>query len=279
MEDNIKLKTFIRWPGNKSKHINKVLPYLPNKSEYDRYVEPFLGSGAMFLALRPKKWIINDLNKDCINCWKAVRDDPDYIIEEFKSFGKQFKPLSKEKKVEWCREITSNIDSEKYDIDRAIDFMLMKNCVFMGNIFKKKFYFQGLDLHVLKNKFPFLSDNTFNNILEVNKFLDNKVICNTDYKKILKKTKKGDFVFLDPPYVEDLIYDFKYNKNEELNNDFILELRDELKKLDRKGILWMMTQADTKEVKDIFKNYNIKKFPVYRNYNNKYKNELLIMNY
>jgi hypothetical protein len=40
-----------------------------------------------------------------------------------------------------------------------------------------------------------------------------------------------------------------------------------------------MTQADTKQVREAFKDYIIKEYPVYRRGNNCYKNELLIKNY
>ena len=40
-----------------------------------------------------------------------------------------------------------------------------------------------------------------------------------------------------------------------------------------------MTQADTKQIKEIFKEYHIKKFQVYRMGSKRYINELLIMNY
>ena len=90
------LKTFIKWSGNKSKHLNKILPYIP--SEYNTYIEPFVGSGALFLRLEPKKWLINDLNKDCINIWNNIKENPKDIISEFKNFGRIFKPLTQYKK-------------------------------------------------------------------------------------------------------------------------------------------------------------------------------------
>ena len=58
-------------------------------------LSPFLGSGALFLKLEPEKWVINDLNKDCVNVWRNVRDNPEEIIDAFKKFGKKFKQMSK----------------------------------------------------------------------------------------------------------------------------------------------------------------------------------------
>jgi site-specific DNA-adenine methylase len=97
------------------------------------------------------------LNKDLINCWESVRDEPDIIIHLFEKFGKKFKKLSKEKKLDYCRSITSIIDDLSYDVVRASIYMLMKYCVYMGNLFvNNKFYFNGLDLNIsVNNKFFF----------------------------------------------------------------------------------------------------------------------------
>ena len=73
------MKSFIRWMGNKQKHIRHFLPFIP--SEYNTYIEPFLGSGSLFLHLAPEKWIINDLNKDLINSWMDVRNHPEEVLK------------------------------------------------------------------------------------------------------------------------------------------------------------------------------------------------------
>jgi len=277
----MKLKTFIKWSGNKSRHLRHIIPYIPD--DYNTYYEPFIGSGALFLKLQPKKWVINDVNKDLINVWENVKNNTEIIIYLFEKFGKEFKPMSKQKKIEYCRNITETIDKMPYNITRATIFMLMKFCVYMGNIIiKNKFYFMGLDLHIsIQNRCFFLEKNNYNNLNKVAEYLNssNGLILNKDYKEVLNKVKKDDFVFLDPPYVEDHDYGFNYNSGEKLDNKFIMELYKEVKKLDKKKVKWMMTQAETKEIKNIFKDYNIKKFQVYRPVNKSYVNELIIMNY
>ena len=277
----MKLKTFIKLSGNKYRNLRHIIPYIPD--DYNTYYEPFIGSGALFLKLQPKKWVINDVNKDLINVWENVKNNPEIIIYLFEKFGKEFKPMSKQKKIEYCRNITETIDKMPYNITRATIFMLMKFCVYMGNIIiKNKFYFMGLDLHIsIQNRCFFLEKNNYNNLNKVAEYLNssNGLILNKDYKEVLNKVKKDDFVFLDPPYVEDHDYGFNYNSGEKLDNKFIMELYKEVKKLDKKKVKWMMTQAETKEIKNIFKDYNIKKFQVYRPVNKSYVNELIIMNY
>ncbi len=281
LKKGIVMKTFIKWQGNKSKHINKFIEYIPDFS--GTYIEPFVGSGALLLKLQPKKWIINDLNKDLINIWNQVKNNPDQIIKIFKEFGKYFKPLSKTDKVKYCKEITCKIDQMPYDIKRASVYLLMKFCSYMGNIiYNNKYLFQGLDMHIyLENKYFFLQQNNYDNILEVSEFLNNSKgkIFNKSYEIILDKAKSGDFVFLDPPYIESHNYNFNYNKDEVLDESFIHNLYKQVKKLDKKDVKWLMTQADTKQIKNIFKEYTIKKFKVYRAITKSYANELIIMNY
>jgi hypothetical protein len=50
-----------------------------------------------------------------------------------------------------------------------------------------------------------------------------------------------------------------YNKDEQIDDTFLQELYDELQVLDKRGIKWLMTQADTKEVKQMFKKYKVLK--------------------
>lgn len=275
------MKTFIRWPGNKSKHINKFIEHIPEFS--GRYIEPFLGSGALFLKLEPKKWIINDLNQDLINVWNSVKDEPKEIIKQFKQFGKKFIPLSNEEKLTYCKQITSKIESLPFDIKRVSNFLLMTHSCYSGSIiFKNNFKFKGLNLNILaKNKYSFLEDSYYNNIFELSQFLNNSKgkICNKSYEQVLIKAKEGDFVFLDPPYIESHNYDFNYNKNEILDDNFINNLYLQVKKLDSKNVKWLMTQADTKQIRNTFKEYTIKTFKVYRVGSKKYVNELVIMNY
>lgn len=84
---------------------------------------------------------------------------------------------------------------------------------------------------------------------------------------------------MDPPYIEDHDYQFNYNKDEVLDNNFILELYKECKKLDKKNVKWLMTQANTKQIRKIFKEYKIKTFDVYRANKKEYVKELVIFNY
>lgn len=282
------MKTFIRWQGNKSQHINKFIDFIPEFT--GRYIEPFVGSGALFLRLQPERWIINDINKDLVLIWKSIKSDPDFIIKKFKSFGKKFIPMSKEEKLSYCKKITSQIEKSPMDIKRASNYLLMTYCCFNGSIIKNnKFLFGGLDYNIyLRDSYPFLEQKYYDNLSAINNFLNTSKttvtntkgkIYNKSYEIILDKAKEGDFVFLDPPYIQEHNYGFNYNQNEILDESFIQGLYNEVRKLDKKGVKWLMTQADTKEIRNLFKDYKINHFRVYRMGMKRYVNELVITNY
>ena len=169
----------------------------------------------------------------------------------------------------------------EYDVERASIYMLMKFCVYMGEIIKNnKFYFNGLELNIsANNRYSFLEQIYFKNLFNVSAFLNETKgeISNINYKNILKQAKKGDFVFLDPPYLDE--YTHTYNINQKLDIGFIKQLKNEIEKLDNKGVKWIMTYADTKDIQKLFKQYNINKYPVYRRYQDKYTYELLVKNF
>lgn len=256
------------------------MPYVP--ATFDRYVEPFLGSGALFLHVQPKKWILNDLNKDLVNVWKQVKDRAEQVIELMKDFGSRFLRMTKTERVAYCRNITYRIPDMEYDVNRATMFLLMKYSAYMGNILRNgKFYFPGLELNTYDKEVYFLSERFYGNLREVSRYLQTSTgaMTNKDYRHVLKKTRAGDFVFLDPPYDEGYDYRFNYNKGESVGDAFLLELLTEVRCLDRKGVRWMMTQADTPTVRKLFAHYNILPLRVFRGYTNTAKTELLLTNY
>lgn len=267
------MKTFIRRPGNKTKHLQHIIPVIPEFT--GTYYEPFVGTGAVYLHLLPEKAVINDLNKDIINIWKLVKTNPEYVIQEIDKFKKSFLNLNNIDKLKMCKKIVSNMDTFKGN-ERTIKYLLMNYCSFNG--FIKNKISSLLTVIYTTNSCHIFTDNYKTKLLKLQKILKNVKIENKDYKLILKNCKKGDFVFLDPPYIEDKSYHFVYNKNE---NFTPVELVKELESLTIKGVKWMMTQIDTIQVRSLFKKYNFKEYTNNLSLNGSSfpKKELIITNY
>jgi DNA adenine methylase len=271
------MKTFIRRQGNKTRHLKHIIPLIPEFS--GTYYEPFLGTGAVYLNILPDKAVLNDINSDIINIWKLVKNKPSYIINEITSFKKKILILDNSEKLSLFKRIISKMDTYIGD-KRTINYLLMMCCSFSGNIIlNNRWYIGGLNFDLYKNnKCHIFTQSYTKKLLYLNDVLKKSTIENKDYKSIFKETEKGDFVFIDPPYIEQRTYAFDYNKYEIFRPE---ELKKEVQKLDKKQVKWMMTQIDTVQIRTLFKGYNFNEYSSKTTFNGKsnVKKELIITNY
>jgi DNA adenine methylase len=78
------MKSFLKWVGSKRKLLGTLLPYFPQVIE-GVYYEPFLGSGAVFFALKERqpnlRAVLSDVNPDLMITYQQVRDNPQELIQ------------------------------------------------------------------------------------------------------------------------------------------------------------------------------------------------------
>lgn len=65
------MKPFIKWAGGKEKELNIILDNIPKS--YERYIEPFVGGGAVYFALNNPNSVINDKSDELINLYKFIQ--------------------------------------------------------------------------------------------------------------------------------------------------------------------------------------------------------------
>ena len=71
------LQPIVKWPGGKEKELKYILPNVP---EFDRYYEPFVGGGSVFLAIRAREYYINDLSSELIALYDSIaRSDDNFF--------------------------------------------------------------------------------------------------------------------------------------------------------------------------------------------------------
>jgi len=82
----IQIPKFVKWAGGKGQLLGQFEPLFPKK--FNRYLEPFVGGGAVFFhiiqKLQTKKIIISDVNEELINTYKIVKTDVERLIIELK---------------------------------------------------------------------------------------------------------------------------------------------------------------------------------------------------
>ena len=145
------MKTFIRQPGNKSRHLRHILQHLP--TNYNTYYEPFVGTGAMFIRLQPSKWVINDNNDDLMNLYNSIRDDLPNLLKNIKTFATRtdFKNISNDERLCILKEYMRKFIRLPFTTKRASYYLVLKMTAYMGSIINKGEYkFYGLDIDLMK---------------------------------------------------------------------------------------------------------------------------------
>ena len=84
MAKNKLVAPFLKWVGGKRQLIPEIRKMLPEGILKRPYYEPFIGGGALFFDLQPKRAVINDYNGELINVYTVIRDHPDELIEDLK---------------------------------------------------------------------------------------------------------------------------------------------------------------------------------------------------
>lgn len=65
--------TFLKWAGGKNWFVRHQLQRIPN--QYNRYIDPFLGGGALLFYLEPPDAIVSDINQELITTYIAIQNE------------------------------------------------------------------------------------------------------------------------------------------------------------------------------------------------------------
>jgi DNA adenine methylase len=184
-----KASPFLKWAGGKSQLLSTFDEFIPD--EFNRYYEPFVGGGAVFfhMANRAEGLTahLSDLNDELVNCYSVVRDNVEQLIKALKKHRNE---------------------SDYYYQIRAMDTARMNNVQRAARlIYLNKTCFNGLYRVNRKGEFnvPFGSYKNprtcdEDNLRAVSAALRNTKIEHKHFGDALESARKGDFVYLDPPY-------------------------------------------------------------------------------
>ncbi len=271
---NSLIKSPLRYPGGKSKAIEKIARYLPNNlSEYSEYREPFVGGGSVFIYLKQqyphlKIWI-NDLNPELYLFWKIARS---HLQELVKSVGEIKAKYSEGKEL--FQELT-NVDVKTLsEFDRAVRFFVLNRITFSGTVDSG-----GYSRQAFTKRF---TDSSLDRLLKLEPILKDIKITNLDYSDLTKDGDSKTFIFLDPPYFT-ATKSKLYGKDGDLHT--IFDHQRFAKNLKKAPHDWLITYDNCAEIKNNFIDFNIFEWELQYGMNN-YKqkkaakgSELFITNY
>lgn len=237
-EENQIIVPFLKWAGGKRWLASSSPQLFPER--FDRYVEPFLGSGAVFFYLQPSVALLADRNCELVETYQAIRADWKRVVRKLRQHH-QNHSRKYYYRVRQSRPRTN--------FSRAARFIYLNRTCWNG-LFR-----------VNRNgEFNVPIGSKTNVLLESDNFqqvacrLKHTTLVSADFEDVIDKTKEGDFIFIDPPYT------VKHNHNGFIKyNEKIFSWEDQerlyysLVRADRRGARFLVSNADHKSIRDLYK--------------------------
>lgn len=242
----IKVQPFLKWAGGKSQLLEQYAVFFPQK--YNRYLEPFLGGGAVFFYLEPDEAILSDYNKDLIQCFLVVKNNVKQLINLLKTHKEHHGK-------EYFEEMRKDYNTKKLGKVERVAILIYLNKTCFNGLYRVNSKGE-FNVPFGKYKNPAIFDEE--NLLAASKLLKQTKLYNGDFSKVLDYAGRDDFVYLDPPY-------YPLNKTSSFTSytaeRFLEEEQERLanvfKELDKKKCKVMLSNSDTKFIKNLYKDYRI----------------------
>ncbi len=230
------MNPMIKYRGGKSKEISHFISNMPEN--YNRYIEPFFGGGALYFYLEPQNAIINDVNTKLYSFYKQMQEDYPSVRKQLDELQMVYEQNQKEYeglKKKHPEEIVENKNEALYYkirdmFNHKIESEYLEAVVYF---FINKTAYSGMIRYNAKGEYnvPFGRYKNLNTKLITDKhyeLLKRTEIYNYDYSEIFNMAGNNDFIFLDPPY--DCVFSdygneayrdgFGENEHRRLANDF-----------------------------------------------------------
>jgi DNA adenine methylase len=241
----------VKWVGGKGRLLPQLVPLLPPGVELMRHVEPFVGGGAVFFGLRPRRALLCDVNPALIDTYTAVRDQSEDVIEELRALASDHDDRAYYRVRE-----RYNRGRKLAPAQRAAMFVYLNKTCFNG-------------LHRVNRRGEFnvpagrydkpriLNEDA---LRAASAELSRSDLLCCSFERLLTTAKPGDFVYLDPPYepVSETA-SFTAYAQEGFGRQDQMRLRDVYAELDRRGCRLMLSNSDVPFIRDLYARWDIKR--------------------
>jgi DNA adenine methylase len=243
-------KPLLRWAGSKRQLLPRLRSFWSTK--YRTYLEPFCGSACLFFSVSPGRAVLGDLNSELITTYRQLQLDPYKVIE--------------------CLRRLPRGKSAYYEI-RAVDAKSIGAAEAAARfIYLNHYCFNGLyrtnangrfNVPFGRHKKPREIDEAL--IISAAESLRNAFVVDGDFEQTLSYAHKGDFIYLDPPYVTSRDESFReYGPTAFAEHD-LTRLSSRLIELDRRRVHFVVSYCDSRLARRAFGQWRIKSVLVRRN--------------
>lgn len=242
--------SLLRWAGSKRKLLPRLREYWPLDAE--RYVEPFVGSGALFFDLAPGKAVLADINEELIHAYRVIAKSP---LEVYQAASRR---PSKSHYLALRKADPASLN----DVERASRFLYLN-----------RYCFNGLYRTSLEGRFnvPYAPRRSgslpaWADFQVAAAQLQRATLLHMDFESLLlRHARPHDFVYLDPPYAVANQRIFRQYGPQTFGLDDIERLSSVLFALDAVGSKFLLSYADCPEARKAFRGWRTERVQVHRN--------------
>ena len=232
---------FLKWAGGKRWLLAKH-PELFSISPKEKYIEPFLGSGAVFFYISPQNSILSDLNKNLIETYKAIKNDWASVLKELnvhqENHSKEYYYIIRD-------------EISKKPAKRAAQLIYLNRTCWNGLYRVNK---NGKFNVPIGTKLKVILDT--DNFEAISLKLKNTTLVCSDFEETINNCSKNDLLFVDPPYTvcHNKNGFLKYNETMFSWNDQV-RLRDTLFRAKKRGARVIITNANHESIQQLYNGF------------------------
>ncbi len=251
--NNKSIRPFLKWAGNKFRIMDKIHEMLPPDGK--RLIEPFAGSAAVFLNTNYEHYLISDSNPDLINLYNILKKEGNDFIKYCKRYFTE-KNNASEKYYSYREQFNKTTEIRR----RSALFIYLNRHGYNGLCrYNSK---GGFNVPFGRYKKPYFPEKE---MLEFHHKAKHATFKISNFDKIMTKSKQGDVIYCDPPYVP---LSSSANFTTYSSGGFIMDQQQQLstlaEKLAKRGIPVLISNHKTKDTDKFYKNAQRKYFKVRR---------------
>jgi DNA adenine methylase len=245
-----KVTTFLRYPGSKRRMLDFLAAHLPEPIGISgRFIEPFVGGGAIYFHIRPRSAVLADTNKELIELYRGICTSPSRVWQVYRLYPNTKRGYKS----------IRNFDTRKLTLLQraARSLYLNRTC------------FKGMWRHNLEGKFNIGYGGQSRrwtirrrDLFEISALLKHASLQCSDFEPIIAKATTSDYLFLDPPYrpgYREQVHHHYSGKS--FTFDDHRRLASCLRGADKRGVRWSLTVSNHRDILKLYRGYQVKYIP------------------
>lgn len=232
----------VKWAGGKSRLLSQYQAYLP--TQFKRYFEPFAGGAAMFFWLRgqraPFSATLSDSNQELVNCYQVVQERPQPLLDRLRQMSERHTP-------DYYYQVRAELPAD--EVARAARLIYLNKTCYNGLYRVNSSGHFNVPMGRYKNPSIVQEEK----IWAAHTALQGVTLNTRPFDKAAAVARKGDFVYLDPPYqpLNPTSSFTSYTKDSfgEPQQRLLAQI---FKRLVRRGCQVMLSNSDSEFVQELY---------------------------